>query len=105
MDLNQLKTLSQQSYDINLQKTNAIRKAESEQIVVYKNHIFRADTQTICFVKTVSETHKNFFILDTNSNPVEITDSTEFLQILLEKNQSALNSYHQLYQKLKNKAV
>ena len=105
MNIDQLKALSKQSFDINTQKTNALKKAQSDQVLVYQNHIFRADTETICFVRTASEGRKTFFMLDSNSNPVEIKDPAEFLGLLLEKNQSALNTYHQLYQDIKNRKM
>jgi hypothetical protein len=103
MNIDQLKEISKQSYDASLQKANALKKAESDQILVYKNHIFRADVETICFVRTASEGRKSFFMLDSNSNPVEITQPNEFLDLLLQRNQSALNTYHQLYQSIKNR--
>lgn len=86
-----------------LQKANALKKADSDQIVVYENHIFRADANTICLVRTLSESKNNFIILDTNNNPCEIKDAKAFLDILLQKNQASLNTYHQLYQKIKSK--
>jgi len=103
MNIDQLKEISKQSYDASLQKANALKKAESDQILVYKNHIFRADAETICFVRTVSEGKDSFFMLDSNSNPVEIKEPVEFLKLLLQRNQSALNTYHQLYQNIKNR--
>ena len=103
MNIDQLKEISKQSYDASLQKANALKKAESDQILVYKNHIFRADAETICFVRTASEGRSSFFMLDSNSNPVEITEPSDFLELLLQRNQSALNTYHQLYQELKNR--
>ena len=105
MNIDQLKELSKQSFDFNTQKANALKKAQSDQVLVYQNHIFRADPETICFVKTASEGGKSFFMLDSNSNPVEIEKPTEFLDLLLEKNQSALNTYHQLYQDIRNRKV
>ena len=39
MDIDNLKQISQQSYDMALQKANALKKADSDQIVVYENHI------------------------------------------------------------------
>ena len=105
MNIDQLKKISKQSFDMSLQKANALKKAESDQILVYNNHIFRADAETICFVRTASEGRSSFFMLDSNSNPVEITDPTEFLDLLLQRNQSALNTYHQLYQNIKNRKV
>jgi hypothetical protein len=103
MDLSKLKSISQQSYDISLQKSNALRKAESDLVTVYRNHIFRADTLMICIVRTLMESNTTFFVLDANSNPVEIVDPKEFLETLTQRNQSALNTYHQTYQKFKSK--
>ena len=103
MDLAKLKSISQNSYDIALAKSNALRKAESDLVTVYQNHIFLADAETICLARTLSESNSSFFVLDTNSNPVKITDPEEFIEILIQKNQSAINTYHQLYQKIKSK--
>ena len=103
MDLSELKHISKHSYDTNLQKTNALHKAESDLVTVYNNHIFKADAQTICLVRTLAESNSTFFVLDANSNPVEIKNPTDFLELLLQKNQSALNQYHQTYSKIKKK--
>jgi len=103
MDLSQLKDKSNSSFDTALQKQNALKKAESECVTVYGNHIFRADAETICLVRTLSEHQQEFFVLDTNQNPVKITDPAEFLKTLIARNQSALNTYHRLYQTLKTK--
>ena len=105
MDISKLKSISRDSYDFNLIKSNALKKAESDIVTVYNNHIFKADANTICLIKTLSENHPTFFVLDTNNNPVEITDPNEFLGILTQKNQLALNTYHQTYAKLKNKEI
>ena len=103
MDLSKLKSISQSSYDVALVKSTALHKAQSDLITVYQNHIFLANAETICLVRTLAEHNTAFFILDTNSNPVEIVNPKEFLEILLQKNQSALNTYHQTYIKIKNK--
>ena len=97
MDIGSLKKESDLSYDIAVAKRNALEKANSRLIIVYKEHIFRADSQTINLVKTLSEVHSSpFYILDTNNNPVEISNPKEFLQILIERNQEAISSYHQM---------
>jgi hypothetical protein len=97
MDIGSLKKESDLSYDIAVAKRNALEKAQSRLIIVYKEHIFRADSQTINLVKTLSEVHSSpFYILDTNNNPVEISNPKEFLQILIERNQEAISSYHQM---------
>ena len=103
MDIGELKKQSDLSYDIAIAKRNALEKAHSRQIIVYNEHIFRADPQTICLVKTLKETVDNFFVLDTNNNPVEIQDPEDFLKKLIERNQECLSSYHQMYKTFERK--
>ena len=103
MDIGELKKQSDLSYDIAIAKRNAIEKAKTRQIFVYNEHIFRADPQTICLVKTLSELEDTFFILDTNHNPVEIKDPQDFLSKLIQRNQESLSSYHQMYSTFERK--
>jgi len=103
MDIGELKRQSDLSYDIAVAKRNALEKAHARQVVVYNEHIFRADPQTICLVRTLKETNSSFFILDTNENPVEIKDAEDFLTRLVARNQEALNQYHQTYETFKRK--
>ena len=103
MDIRDLKKQSDLSYDIAIAKRNALEKAHARQVMVYGERIFRADAQTICLVKTLKETRDKFFLLDTNDNPVEITDPEDFLSKLIERNQESLNSYHQKYKSFERK--
>jgi hypothetical protein len=103
MDIGSLKKESDLSFDVAIAKRNALEKAHSRQIMVYNEHIFRADPHTICVVRTLKEAQDTFFILDTNNNPVEITDPGDFLSRLIERNQESLNSYHQMYKTFENK--
>jgi hypothetical protein len=96
MNIGELKQKSDLSYNVAIAKRNALEKAQSRQVVVYKEHIFRADPETINLVSTLKNTNDKFFVLDTNNNPVEITDPTEFLKILIERNQESLSSYYQM---------
>jgi len=96
MDIHELKKQSDLSYDIAVAKRNALEKARSRQVVVYREHIFRADAETICLVRTLKEHNDRFFVLDSNNNPVEIDDPTEFLELLISRNQEAINAYHQM---------
>jgi hypothetical protein len=105
MDIGELKKQSDLSYDIAIAKRNALEKAHSRLIIVYNEHIFRADPQTICLVKTLKETVDKFFILDTNNNPVEIQDPEDFLKKLIERNQECLSSYHQMYKTFERKGA
>ena len=98
MDIGNLKKQSDLSYDIAIAKRNELEKAHSRQILVYNEHIFHADADTICLVKTLKDIKEKFFVLDTNKNPVEISDPDNFLTKLIERNQESLHSYHQMYQ-------
>ena len=79
MDIHELKKQSDLSYDTSVAKRNALEKARSRQVMAYEGHLFRADAQTICLVRTLKESLDRFCVLDTNHNPVEITDPAEFL--------------------------
>ena len=96
MDISELKRQSDLSYDIAIAKRNALEKARSRMVLVHNEHIFRADAETICLVKTLRENNDKFFVLDTNNNPVEISEPTEFLEKLISRNQEAIGSYHQM---------
>ena len=64
--------------------------------MVYNEHIFQADAETICLARTLKESSNKFFIIDTNNNPVEISDPADFLEKLISRNQEAVGSYHQM---------
>ena len=98
MDFRELKKQSDLSYDTAVAKRNALEKAHSRQVMAYEGHLFRADPETICLVKTLKESLDTFCVLDTNHNPVEITDPDKFLGKLIERNQESLNAYKQIYQ-------
>ena len=96
MNIGELKNKSDLSYNIAVAKRNALEKANSRMVVVYNEHIFRADPETINLVNVLKENNSKFFVLDTNNNPVEITNPEEFLKTLIERNQESLSSYHQM---------
>ncbi len=98
MDIRDLKKQSDLSYDIAVAKRNALEKAHSRQVLAYNGHLFRADPHTICLVRTLKESHGTFYVLDTNSNPVQIKDADDLLEKLIARNQEALNAYHQMYE-------
>ena len=102
MDINELKRHSDLSFDRAVAKKNLLARAESELITVYQDHIFRADAVTIATVRALMESQDYFFILDSNSNPVKIDNPKEFLNLLIQRQQTALNTYHQTYQSLKS---
>jgi hypothetical protein len=98
MDIRSLKQQSELSYNIAVAKRNALEKANSRMVMAYNGNLFHADANTIGLVRTLKENRDSFFLLDTNNNPVEITDADNFLERLIERNQEALNAYHQMYE-------
>jgi hypothetical protein len=103
MDIQSLKQQSDLSFDTVVTKKNALERARSRQLIAYQNHLFLADAATINLVHVLKQQHTEFFLLDANDNPCKIHNADEFLAILIERNQEALNLYHQLYEQLKNK--
>jgi hypothetical protein len=105
MDLESLKKTSDLMHDIAVSKQNAIEKMRSRQVLVYNNHVFKADADTLNLVQILRQYRQELpiYILDINNNPCEITNSLDFLQKLLERNQESINAYHQLYQTFKKK--
>ena len=101
MNVGELKQKADLSYDISVAKQNALERALSRQIIAYNEHLFKADAQTICLVKTLSEHKESFFVLDTNDNPCEIQDPADFLNKLIERNQETLNAYNQIHETYK----
>lgn len=102
MDISELKRHSDLSFDRAVAKKNLLSRAESDMVMVYRDHMFRADATTISTVRALMESRGQFHMLDANSNPVEIDDPREFLSLLVERQQSALNTYHQAYQSLRS---
>ena len=103
MDIHELKRQSDLSFDIAVAKRNALEKARSRQVMAYNGHLFRADAETICLVRTLKEFRDTFCVLDTNHNPVEITNPNEFLGKLIERNQESLNAYKNIYETFSRK--
>lgn len=98
MNIGELKKESDLSYNIAIAKRNALEKAHARMVVVYNSHIFQADAETINLVSTLKQTNDKFYVLDKNQNPVLIEDPDKFLNLLIERNQEAIGSYHQMSQ-------
>ena len=96
MDIGELKKQSDLSYNIAIAKRNALEKAHARMVVVYNEHIFQADAETINLVSTLKQTNDRFYVLDRNHNPVLIDEPDQFLKLLIERNQEAIGSYHQM---------
>jgi GTP cyclohydrolase FolE2 len=97
MDIDQLKDISDRSYRIAINKKNALEKARSSMLLAYSGHLFQADAQTINLVQVLKNKQQKFVVLDSNDNPMMVEDADDFLDKLIEKQQEALNTYHQSY--------
>ncbi len=97
MDIDQLKDISDRSYRIAINKKNALEKARSSMLLAYSGHLFQVDAQMINLVQVLKSKQKKFVILDSNDNPMMVEDADDFLDKLIEKQQEALNIYHQAY--------
>ena len=105
MDIGTLKNYSDLAYDLAQTKKNALEKMRSRQIVAYNGRLFQANAETINVVQTFKAHSDTFYMLDVNDNPCHITNPDEFLKLLFERNQEALNVYHQLFEDLKKKGT
>ena len=90
MDIRSLKQQSDHSFNLAVAKKNGLERALSRQLFAYRDHLFRADADTINLVHALKQHNKKFFLLDANDNPCEIDQET-------------LNQYHQLHEQLKSK--
>ena len=98
MDIGELKKQSDLSYSVAIAKRNALEKCNARQVLVYNEHIFRAEPATINLVKNlIDQVDSTIYILDANNNPVEIDKPKQFLQVLIQRNQESLSSYHQMF--------
>ena len=105
MDIAEIKKQADVAHNLALQKKTLIEQMQSRQTVVYDNHIFTADAQTIVLVKTLIEAkHKDaIYIIDKNQNPVKIVEPQNFLEVLITRNQESVNDYHVIYSKFKRR--
>jgi aryl-alcohol dehydrogenase-like predicted oxidoreductase len=103
MDVESLKKISDLAHNIAVEKQNALERLRTRQLLIYQNHIFRADAETINLANILLQNNKTTYILDSNNNPCRIDNIKDFLDKLIEKNQESLNAYHQIYESFKKR--
>jgi hypothetical protein len=103
MDLESLKQTSDLAHNIAVEKQNALERMRSRQLLVYQDHVFVADPETITLANILSQGHKEAYMLDRNNNPCRIMDTQDFLHKLLQKNQESLNAYHQIHESFRKR--
>ena len=89
-------SLFQRKEDLKLNMSNMLTHAAN-------GGIFKINPELICFVKTLVDKKKTRAVLiDSNENPIEITNLSEFYDKIFNKYFEATNLYHIEYSKLKS---
>lgn len=106
MDERLQKALEFSNYTLTLtnQKKNIRNRVAQLQLVHYKGGVFKADHETIAFVKAMIDMgNTNGFMIDTKENPVKILSYEELLEKLTSAYHSATNELAAEFEKI-NKA-
>ena len=104
MDDRLKKALEFSNYRIGLfERKEDLKLGMSNMLTYAKNGgIFKIDMTLICFVKmSIDNDKQRIVLIDTNSNPIVITDLKEFYDEIFNKYFEATNLYHTEYTKLK----
>ena len=98
--LKQVEQFTNLKTSLDVKKRNALEKAHNKLIFAHDGGLFKADIQTITFVKSYSK-ERDLILLDTNDTPVKITDRNEFIIKAESSYFQSMNEYHLLYNDLK----
>ncbi len=105
MDQNIEKAFEISNLMVTIANQKRVLKEEYDQNLMYfeSGGIFKANNETIVYVKTLKELtkEKQLVILDTNQTPILILDIEKFLESLLDKHFQANNAYYSKFEKLK----
>lgn len=104
MDERLSKALEFSNFRVSLfnKKENIRLKMDSICSYAVNGGIFKADPQTITFVKLVLDSGRDAVVLiDVNGNPIEITDIRSLYEELTSRYFQATNFYHVEYDKIK----
>jgi len=112
MDERLQKALEFSNYTLTLnnQKKNIKNRVAQLQTVHYKDGVFKADPTTIAFVDAMIRMNEadpskgklsETIIVDTNENPIMISNLSDFMEKLMTAYNSAMLEYDTEYQKLK----
>jgi hypothetical protein len=84
------------------QKENIKLKMETMLVFAINGGIFKVSSDLITFVKSIIDLgYETVVLIDSNGNPIEITDLPTFLKDITSKYFEATNFYHAEYSKLK----
>ena len=105
MDDRLKKALEFSNYRISLFQRKEDLKLNMANMLTHANNggIFKIDPTLICFVKQLVDKKKiRAVLIDSNENPIEVTDLKEFYNVIFNKYFEATNLYHIEYSKLKS---
>jgi hypothetical protein len=105
MDERLEKALEFSNYRISLFQRKEDLKLNMANMLTHANNggIFKIDPTLICFVKQLVDKKKTRAVLiDSNENPIELTDLKDFYDEIFNKYFEATNLYHIEYSKLKS---
>lgn len=84
------------------QKQQIKNRVAQLQLVHANGGTFRANQETIAFVKTLLDMdHKSAILLDSKDNPINVTDVKDLLEQLVSAYFSAMQEYDAEYTKIK----
>lgn len=104
MDERLQKALEFSNYSVTIaNQKKSIKNRVNQILIVHKNGgVFKADQETIAFVKTLNDLgHRSAVLIDTKENPVQIPNTEAFLEELVSAYTSATTEYDIEFNKLK----
>ena len=98
--LQEVEQFSNLKSSLDVKKRNAFEKANNKLNFAFNGGLFKADPNTILFVKLHDKTRK-LILIDKNDTPVHINDIETFISKAESLYYEAMNEYHMLYEDLK----
>jgi len=98
--LQEVEQFSNLKSSLDVKKRNAFEKANNKLNFAFNGGLFKADPNTILFVKLHDKT-RDLILIDKNDTPVHINDIETFISKAESLYYEAMNEYHMLYEDLK----
>ena len=98
--LQEVEQFSNLKTSLDVKKRNAFEKAQNKLNFAFNGGLFKADPNTILFVK-LHDKARDLILIDSNDTPVHINDIETFLSKAESLYYEAMNEYHVLYESLK----
>lgn len=86
---------------LNIQRENSKLKLKNHLVYSQNGGIFKITQDFISFIFALSQSKKSTIILDSNENPVRISDLEDFYENILDIYQEGMNDYLVDFEKFK----